>query len=94
MNKLQLTGVMDRYNSGLIKLIKKEADEEIDLSHLKVDIKSMQTQSPQEYITVVGSALDQNSMVSTHSLLKSGYNRRLQNLNAGKKPKLALRRRS
>ena len=44
---------MDRYNSGLLKLIKQESVEEINPSKLKVEVKSLLSHSPGENLSVV-----------------------------------------
>ena len=102
MNKFQLSGVMDRYNSGLLKMIKQESDQEMNLSHLKVEVKSVIYHLPKDNVSgIVNShgnfenrlsvplpASGGSHPDSSHSILKAGYKRRLQH------PRLKSRRAS
>jgi hypothetical protein len=92
MNKFQLSGVMDRYNSGLLKMIKQESDQEMNLTHLKVEVKSVISHMPNDNVSVVTShgKLENRQSVqlsvsggggqadSPHSILKAGYKRRIR----------------
>ena len=103
MNKFQLSGVMDRYNSGLLKMIKQESDQEMNLSHLKVEVKYVISHMPKDNVSVVNSHGNFEIRLSvplpvsggagshpdsSHSILKAGYKRRLQH------PRLKSRRAS
>lgn len=103
MNKFQLSGVMDRYNSGLLKMIKQESEQEMNLSHLKVEVKSVISHMPKDNVSVVNSHGNFENRLSvplpvsagagghpdsSHSILKAGYKRRLQH------PRLKSRRAS
>ena len=91
MNKFQLSGVMDRYNSGLLKMIKQENDQKMNLSHLKVEVKSVISHMPSDNFSVVkspGNFRNRQSVPltlsggghedSSQSNHKAGYKRRLQ----------------
>jgi len=82
MNKFQLSGVMDSYNSSLLKLIKQQDDEDVNLQKFKVEVKSLITHSHADNLSVVKEESRHPSVGPTHqdtqSLLSAGYKRRIQ----------------
>ncbi len=84
---------MDRYNSGLLKMIKQESDHEMNLTHMKVEVKSVISHVPSDNLSVVNShrKFEHRQSVplpvpvrghadSSHSIPKAGYKRRIHHL--------------